>query len=58
MMWNQGGSHPIQFTDEQVPEELKVMMNLKQPFDVYMTCQYVVVHVRAFLMMGMHVFVA
>jgi len=53
MIWNQGGSHPILFTDEQVPEELKVMMNLNKPFDVYMTCQYVVVHVRAFMMMGM-----
>jgi len=53
MIWNQGGSQDILFTDEQVPEELKVMMHLNQPFNVFMSCQDVVVNVRAFLMMGM-----
>ena len=53
MAWNQGGSHDIFFSEDQVPDELKVMMNLMQAFDVYMTCQDKVVQVRAILTMGM-----
>jgi len=53
MAWNQGGSHDIFFSEDQVPDELKVMMNLMQAFDVYMTCQDKVVQVRAILTTGM-----
>jgi len=53
MVWNQGGSENIFFSEDQVPHELKVMMNLMQAFDVYMTCQDKVVQVRAILTMGM-----